>query len=370
MKNFFSIIFCATLCFFAFSFYVYASEPTLQQKVGQMLIVGFRGTSVATSSSIVKAVNDLNIGGVLLFDYDSQTGTYNRNIKNPAQVKSLISNLKKFTNNHMFVSVDLEGGQVNRLKSKYGFTNFPSAQSLGTKGDLVATKKVGADIGNELSKYGFNMDFAPDADVNVNPKNPIIGGVGRSFSNDPAQVVAEARAFIDGLHSAHMISVIKHFPGHGSSTSDSHLGFVDITKTYQQKELLPFQNLVNDADAIMVAHVTNTNIDPKYPASLSSLFIQDILRKQLGYSGVVISDDMDMGAISQNYTYKNAIIRAINAGNDMLIISNNGGRPYNDKMPYNVSKIITDAVSNGQISIDTINSTYARIEKLKSDFKI
>jgi beta-N-acetylhexosaminidase len=346
-----------------------AQDAQTKQKIGQMLIVGFRGMSVTASSSIVKTINDLNIGGVLLFDYDASLGKYERNIKNKKQLTSLVSNLKANTKD-IFVSIDLEGGAVNRLKSKYGFADFPSAQTLGKKDDLVFTESVGKKIGAELSGAGFNMDFAPDVDVNINPKNPVIGGVGRSYSSDPAKVVAHAQAFIKGLHSQNIISVIKHFPGHGSSTADSHVGFVDVTKTYKSAELIPFAALASSTDAVMVAHVVNKKVDPKYPATLSPLFIKNILRDQMGYKGVVISDDMSMGAITKNYSLEDSVVRAINAGNDILIVSNNGTLIYNENLPYKVSTIILNAVHDGRISIDTINSANARIQKLKSDFKI
>ena len=346
------------------------SSVTLEQKVGQMLIVGFRGMNATGSSPIVHDINDLNLGGIILFDYDAPTGKYVRNVSTKAQVVKLISDIKRYTNKNIFVSVDLEGGAVNRLKARYGFVNFPSAQTLGNAGDLTATQKDGAAIGAELAATGFNMDFAPDVDVNVNPKNPVIGAVGRSFSSDPNQVIAEATAFLAGLHSQNIIGVIKHFPGHGSSATDSHLGFVDITKTYQQKELLPFKAFSNSADAVMVAHVTNTNIDPNYPASLSPLFIQNILRGDLGYKGVVISDDISMGAISKNYTLTDAVIRAVNAGNDMLIVSNNGGSVYDEKLPYKVDAIIVQAVKDGKIPEATIDAAYVRIQNLKKNFNI
>ncbi len=173
-----------------------------------------------------------------------------------------------------------------------------------------------------------------------------------------------------GLSSKNIISVIKHFPGHGSSTNDSHLGFVDVTNTYKDEELLPFRALAKTADAVMVAHVTNTNIDKDYPATLSKTFIQDILRNDLGFEGVVISDDMSMGAIVENYTLENAIVLAVNAGNDILVVSNNGSLPYDENLPYKVRKILVDAVNDGRIEMATIDGAYARIQKLKKDFKI
>jgi beta-N-acetylhexosaminidase len=204
-------------------------------------------------------------------------------------------------------------------------------------------------------------------DVNVNPENPVIGGMGRSFSADEKIVSEEARAFIDGQHEYGIVTAIKHFPGHGSSRSDSHKGLADVSDTYQDRELIPYQELIGDgsADMVMVAHIVNKKIDPEYPATLSSRFIDDILRKRLGFKGVVVSDDMDMGAITKYYGFKEAIVRAINAGCDMLVISNNGN-VYNEMAPYQAVDIIFKAIKDKDIPLKRIMESSLRIEKLKN----
>lgn len=336
-----------------------------------MLVVGFRGTEISDDSSIVEVVNDLNLGGVILFDYDVPSeGEIERNIVNSEQTKELIKKLKE-ADDSLFVAVDAEGGNVNRLKEEYDFQNIPSAEKMGA-GSVEDTKSYALTLGEQLKDLGFNVDFAPVVDVNVNSENPVIGGLERSFSEDPEEVADYAAAFIEGLNEKEVISAIKHFPGHGSSKDDSHLGMVDVTKTWQkEEELLPYKELVKGgySDIIMTAHVINKDIDPEHPATLSSSFLKDILRDEVRFEGVVVSDDMHMGAIVDHYGYEEALVRAINAGCDMLIISNNG-TTYDEEDYYKAVDIISDAVESGEIDKETVDDSYERIIKLKEEYNI
>ncbi|MDD4062444.1 MAG: glycoside hydrolase family 3 protein [Candidatus Pacebacteria bacterium] len=349
---------------------IVTKEDNLKSKIGQMLIVGFRGLEVDSDSSITKAINDLNLGGVILFDYDVPSkGEIKRNITDPEQTKELIKNLKSASPS-LFVAVDSEGGLINRLKDKYGFTNIPSAENMGLE-DPDQTKEHALFLGNQLRELGFNVNFAPVVDVNVNPENPVIGGIQRSFSEDPEVVTAHASSFISGLNENNIISAIKHFPGHGSSEDDSHLGLVDITNTYQTEELIPYREIINSGynDMVMTAHVMNTNIDADYPATMSPNFLQNILREELGFNGVIVSDDMQMGAITEHFGFEEAIIKSINAGCDLLIISNNGGE-YSEEDYYRAVDIIFNAVMSGEIDIETINNSYNRIMELKKRYSL
>jgi beta-N-acetylhexosaminidase len=376
MNIFFKVILIVIILSLALVGYEYVPNKEkeynykLKQKIGQMLIVGFRGTKIDDTSYISKTINTLNLGGVILFDKDNPSGQFPRNIIDSAQTKKLIEDLNKYSPSPLFVSVDAEGGNINRLKEGYGFKNIPSAEKLG-KEAVEETKNQANLLGQELRELGFNMDFAPVVDVNINSKNPVIGLLERSFSNNPETVFEHASSFISGLHENNIIPVIKHFPGHGSSTSDSHLGIVDVTNTYKQEELVPYQKLIEAgySDMVMTAHIINTNIDPIYPATLSPLFIKNILREQLGFKGVIVSDDMQMGAIVDNYGYDEAIIRAINAGCDMLIISNNG-KTYDEKAPYDAVEIIFEAIKEGKISEQQINDSYDIIQELKNRYEI
>lgn len=364
------VILGAIIFFFPKSFDSYKKELELQKKIGQMLIVGFRGTEVDRMSYISKTINNFNLGGVILFDKDNPSGAFPRNITDYDQTKKLISDINKYSNHSLFISVDAEGGYINRLKEKYGFKNIPSAEQLG-KGTIEETKNQANSLGQELKNLGFNMNFAPVVDVNINPDNPVIGYLERSFSNDPEKVYEHATSFINGLHENNIITAIKHFPGHGSSTADSHLGIVDVTNTYKEDELIPYQKLIQNgySDMVMTAHIINTNIDSIYPSTLSPLFIKNILRDQLGFKGVIVSDDMQMGAIVNNYGFDESVVRAINAGCDMLIISNNG-TTYDENAPHKAIEAIYKAIKNGEISEQQINDSYNRIQELKQKYGI
>jgi beta-N-acetylhexosaminidase len=369
-KNLIAILVLAFLLVFSyFVFNFYENKKTdgqLKEKIGQMLIVGFRGTEINKNSYIVKAVNNLNLGGVILFDYDIPSKSRPRNIINPEQTKKLIQDLKNLTNNSLFIAVDAEGGFINRLKPNLGFAEIPSAQEMGKK-TPKQTKQISEILSKQLFDLGFNLNFAPVVDVNINPENPVIGGLERSFSADPEIVSEQAMAFIEGQHTNKILTAIKHFPGHGNSQNDSHLGMVDITNTYKQEELIPYQNLIKDgaADMVMTAHIINRNIDPNYPATLSPLFLQNILRNELKFDGVIVSDDMQMGAITENFGFEDALIRSINAGCNLLIISNNGSE-YDEQAPYDAVEIIFQAVKSGKISQEKIDESLEKINLLKN----
>jgi beta-N-acetylhexosaminidase len=347
------------------------NNPKLDQMIGEMIILGFRGTEVDSSSSIVEYINEYNIGGVILFDYDVPSKSYPRNILDPQQTKKLIGDLRKLTRSDLLIAVDAEGGYVNRLKAEYGFVPLKSAQEMGDD-DPEDTFLEVSPLAMELDSLGFNLNFAPVVDVNINKDNPVIGNLERSFSDDPVKVYEHAGSFIDAMHKYDIITAIKHFPGHGSSTEDSHLGLVDITDTYNEEaELFPYRKLIEDgkADIVMTAHIMNTDIDPDNPATLSSIFLQDILRGELNYEGVIVSDDMQMGAIVTNFGFEEAIVKAINAGCDLLIFSNNGPQ-YEDDIAQKSFEAIKKAVRNGKITEEEINNCYTRIKELKEKFGI
>ena len=347
------------------------TDEQLQERIGQMLIIGFRGIEVSENSYITQAIKDLNIGGVILFDYDVPSKSFSRNITGPEQTKNLIKDIQSFSPLPLFIAVDAEGGNVNRLKEKYGFISVRSAQEMGEKDNPIETKKIAAGLAFQLVDLGFNINFAPVVDVNVNPENLVIGKIERSFSGNPEKVTEQALAFINGHQEQGVITALKHFPGHGSSKDDSHKGMVDITDTYRDKELIPYQKIIEQgkADMVMTAHIIDKNVDPEYPATLSSLFINNILREQLGFQGVVVSDDMQMGAITESYSFDEAIIRAVNAGCDLLIISNNSS-VYDESAPYRTRDIIFNAVKQGRISYDRIIESSDRIYTLKKKFDI
>ena len=224
-------------------------------------------------------------------------------------------------------------------------------------------------MASTLSELGINLNFAPVVDLNRNPENPIIAKKERSFSQNPEVVISHAKQFIKAHAESGILTCIKHFPGHGSSASDSHLGFVDVTQTWSDIELLPYKKLISEdnVDCIMTAHVFNHNIDPSYPATLSRVFIDEILRRRLGFKGVVISDDLNMRAISDNYSLEESLLLAINAGVDILLISYN--EDCKEKLFVNLIAIIKSMVKEGSIPEERINKSYNRIRSLKNKLK-
>jgi len=330
-----------------------------------MLLVGFRGLTLREAAGTVADIRDRGLGGVVLFDYDTPTKRYHRNIASPDQLRKLVGGLRDAATIPLLVAIDEEGGQVDRLKPSYGFPSTLSAAALGARNDPAYTRKRAKAIGQTLAGLGIGLDLAPVVDVNVDPTNPIIGALDRSFSVDPAVVTRQGRAFLDGLHDAGAAAALKHFPGHGSSTGDTHLGWVDVTATWTSMELIPFREIIasGHTDAVLVAHVFDSKLDPVYPASLSRKVITDMLRGDLGFDGVVISDDLQMGAIRAAYGYDTAVERAILAGTDVLTIANE--QVYEADIVPRTIDIVATAVAAGRITEARIDASWQRIRRLK-----
>jgi beta-N-acetylhexosaminidase len=343
-----------------------ATLPNLDIKIGQMLMVGFRGLEVDNEHFIVRDIRDRHVGGVVLFDYDVPTRQPVRNIESPSQVKALIASLKSVSATPLLVAIDQEGGIVARLKERHGFPPTVSHQHLGELNDLQTTYKQTALIAKTLEDLGINLNLAPVVDLCVNPDNPIIARHERCFSPDPLVVTHHALQFIRAHHEQGVLCALKHFPGHGSSAADSHLGFTDVTDTWSRVELEPYIRIIGSgqADAIMTAHVFTATLDKQYPATLSQAAIKGILRKELNYDGVVISDDMQMGAIINQYGFEVAIQKAIEAGVDILVFANNS--VYEEEVARRAIGAIRKLVQEGTISEARINESYRRIYRLKS----
>ncbi len=342
------------------------TEPlSLEDKIGQMLLLGFRGTEITEDHEVVRILKDIPLGGVVLFDYDVPAGKFPRNILNPEQTRNLISSLQSFSATPLLVAVDAEGGRVNRLKPGRGFLEIPAAADAGLK-EPEELQKIYSGLAEQLAGLGFNLNLAPVVDLNINSENPVISSLGRSFSHEPEKVIECSREFISAHRNHHVLTALKHFPGHGSSYDDTHKGLADVTGTYQNRELIPFKRLIRAglADTVMTAHIINKNIDPDHPATLSPRFIQDILRDRWGYSGVVISDDLHMDAVLNYYSFREAVVKAVQAGCDLLAVSNNG-RFYDEKAAHKARDALRQAVQNGEIPIKTIDRSYQRIIDLK-----
>ena len=248
-----------------------------------------------------------------------------RNIVSPQQVRELTAQLQAVAGTLLLIAIDQEGGQIARLKARHGFSATPSQAELGRLDDEQETRSSAREVGALLADLGINLNFAPVLDLAVNPDNPIIAALERSYGADPDRVERHARWTIQEFHRAGVLSAVKHFPGHGASKEDSHLGLPDVTHLWSETELEPFSSLIGEQlpDVVMMAHLYNAQWDETYPATLSSAVITGMLRQQLGFEGVVVSDDMTMGAIVQNYSLEESIELAVKAGVDILLFGNN-----------------------------------------------
>jgi beta-N-acetylhexosaminidase len=341
------------------------SKKTLNEKIGSMLMVGFMGTSAPKNSQICQDIRKYNLAGVILFDVNPVKHSEPKNISTRYQVGKLTQELQACSRDgKLLIAVDQEGGKVQRLKSKYGFYGkYPKAKEMHKLSDKQVTKHYER-MSAELSSVGINYNLAPDVDLAINKKNHVIYGLGRSFGADPRQVAHYANIFMNAMHTHGVLTSLKHFPGHGSSMGDTHKGFVDVTKLWQEKELEPYRLLAQTADTVMVAHVFNKNLDAKYPATLSEKTVNGKLRQEFGFNGVVITDDLQMGAINKKYGLKNTLKLAINAGNDILLF----GNQLSVKSMVKTSTLVNtvkNLIKSGEVSIADIEASNIRLETLK-----
>ncbi len=337
----------------------------LDSMIGQMIMVGFPGTE-DTDKGVIAVREQLAggvIGGVVL---------YPENIRSEQQVSALNAFLRNARSSPIpFIAVDQEGGKVQRLSRENGFSYFPSARSVGQNPSFASpdgAQRLYASMAKELADAGFNVNFGPVVDLNLNPDNPVIGERERSFGADPNTVTQLARAFILAHREAGIVTVAKHFPGHGSSHADSHKGFADISMSWKEIELEPYRQLAKEGmlDAVMIGHLYHPRFSDgaKLPASLSAKAVGALRSKDwINFDGVVVSDDMEMGAVAHDYSLEERVIKAINAGTDVIVFSNvTAGDP---ELGPKIHAIIADAVRDGRISRLRIEQAYGKIRLLK-----
>ncbi len=333
------------------------------------MIVGFRGTTLAADDPFRAAIAAGELGGVILFDRDHLTNTAGRNISSPDQLTSLTDALRSAalegpTGADLLISVDQEGGQVARLNPSDGYPATESEAELGATNDLDHTTDAATTVAITLAGAGIDLNFAPVVDLNVNPKNPAIGALGRSFSADPATVVAQSTRVIQAHRSAGIRCAIKHFPGEGSATGNTDNGIVDVTASWTDVELIPFRELVAAGlpDAVMVGHIVNGQLDKDRPASLSKASVTGILRGDIGWQGAVVSDDLQAPAITQAYGGEEAIALALEAGIDLLLFANQ--QVYDARIVEHTIATIEGLVTSGRISEGRLDESVARITGL------
>lgn len=339
------------------------TTPTLEDQAAKLLMVGVKGTTLTSDNPVIEDIVDLGVSGVILFEHNIEP--VESGIDSKARLKKFVSDIKALRPDPLFVAIDQEGGLVNRMKSKYGFADMLSHKEVGAAEGTELAHTNGAVIASEVAEMGINVNFAPCVDVDINPACPVIGGVKRSFSADENRVAELASIYIEEHHKKGVLTSTKHFPGHGNSIMDSHLGFTDISETWEQRELTPYKKLINSGlcDMVMVSHLYNSQFDKEYPATLSKPTIDSLLRGVLGWDGVVVSDDMQMKAITDHYGFEQAIILALNAGVDLFIISSNI-RQEDFSIAERFIKTIVDGVANGDIERKKIDQAAARIDAL------
>ncbi len=329
-----------------------SEENEVRLAAGQLLVGGFPGGPI--HEEFAALVNQGVIGGAILFPPHSTS------------LEQLADSMERLTSltspSPLWIAIDQEGGRVQRLRAP--FPELPPMRAFGDARKKTLAQRAGHLIGESLRLFGIQQDYAPVLDVDSNPANPIIGD--RSFSRDPSVVARLAAAFIDGLQSAGVAACGKHFPGHGDTSADSHLELPTLPHDRARLdaiELVPFRAAVRaDVAAIMTAHILFPALDPEHPATLSERVIEPLLRRELGFDGVIVSDDLEMRAIADHYGIEDAAVRAVRAGCDQLIVSE---RP---SLMLRAHRAIVDAVEKGSIEKRRLFEAADRVRRLKATF--
>ena len=338
------------------------NDMTISDMIYQMMFV--TPESITNVERVTKAgettknaLKKYPVGGIVYFS---------ENFISRDQTKEMIKNTQEFSKIPLFIGVDEEGGRVSRLgkNTAMGVTKFPPMKKIGEERDLEKAYKVGETLANDLKAIGFNVNFAPDADVTVNENNTEIGD--RSFGSDPYIVSEMVKNVVEGMQNNGVSATIKHFPGHGSTYKNSHNGYSESARTKQELqncELLPFKEGIKaGVDFIMVSHMTLVNVcEEKVPSSISKEIITDMLITELGYEGIIITDSFSMGAVTKMYSDKEAAVKAVKAGADMILIPQN---------PLTAHDAIYEAVKKGEITKERIEKSVRKILELKKEKKM
>lgn len=329
---------------------------TLEEKVGQLVMVGVDGYEINANAQ--QLIENYHVGGFVLLK---------KNVRDSGQMLNLINTLKETNGVNkipLFLALDEEGGRISRMPAE--FKKMPSSQQVGAQNSGALGKKMGEILGREVKGFGMNVNFAPVLDIFSNPKNKVIGD--RAFGSNPELVSKVGIQTMRGIQEQGIISVVKHFPGHRDTSVDSHVGLPRVDYDLERLrnfELRPFaEAIANDVDAIMLAHILLPKLDPDYPASFSEVLIRDILRKEMDYNGVVITDDMTMGAIVENYNIGEAAVKSILAGSDIVLVCHDFAKEEA------VLKEILHAAQTGKIPADRIDESVYRVLKLKEKYAL
>jgi beta-N-acetylhexosaminidase len=357
--SFFFILMHCTL------FAIEVSDLTLEEKVGQLLMVHFNGLDSNQESD--RLICEAHVGGFIYYKWAN-------GLVGPEQVKNLSAGLQASSKIPLLIAVDQEGGRVSRLTD--GFTQFPSNFVVAKTGDPDYAREIAFVMGQEMRDVGVNMNFAPVVDVNINPYNPIIGD--RSFGTDPSLVATFGAKSLEGYKQANVIATLKHFPGHGDVTVDSHKGIPIVNKNKSELvdvEWFPFQQLINEAPVIMTAHLIESALDPHQIATFSPLVVDKLLRQEMDFKGVIITDSLVMKGVSlSSSSIQEAALRALQAGHDMLLLG--GGQLLGSSHELSVDDVmeihhsLVEAVKEKKLSEERINQSVERILNLKDVYRV
>lgn len=328
---------------------------SLEEKVGQLIIAGFEGVRITEEAR--KLVRTYKVGGFIFFAH---------NLENSEQSLQLLNDVKRENEANqfpLFLSVDQEGGRVTRLP---GLGSLPTNEQIAQRNEADLGYQYGTLLGEQLNAFGFQVNFAPSIDVNSNPANQVIGN--RSFGSNPELVADLGMQVVSGMKDKGVISSVKHFPGHGDTYMDSHEDMPVVEKGLDELneiELIPFRRAVaGGVDMVMTAHILLPKLDTEFPATLSRKIVTDLLREDIGFDGVVITDDMTMGAITKKYGIEEAAVLAVNAGVDLVLVA------HGHETVVSTIERLVDAVRSGEIAVERMNESVARIIQLKEKYAL
>ena len=327
--------------------------------IAQLLVLGFHGSSprAAGAQNLARHVEAGRVGGVCFLGHNT------RSRAGIEGLTRLFGSAGRRTN--PFISVDQEGGAVQRLGKRSGYAPFPAAQAIAARKSTAEAQRIYAALARQLKAAGFNLNLAPVVDLGFQPKNPVVSRWGRAYGVTGKKVAEYAGAFIRGHRQAGVLTALKHFPGHGSTLVDSHARPVNLTPTWRADELTPFRLLARRGlvDIVMSGHLSHTRLTGGLPATLSPQAVA-YLRRNVGYGGAIMTDDLDMKAIRSSYSLTDAVVRSIAAGHDLILLSNS--LKPDMELPQNLTRVIKDAVARGRIRPGQIEAAARRVAQLKA----
>lgn len=337
-----------------------ASAAADDRMIGEMLILGFNGATpdAAGVQGLARHLGEGRVGGVCFLGHNTRTRAGIEGIAKVFQSSA--------THSKPLVSVDQEGGAVQRLGARSGYDAIPPAQAIASRNSPEEAYAVYQRMARTLRAAGFNLNLAPVVDLGFEPKNPVIAKWGRAYGADGATVARYAAAFVQSHRAERVLTAVKHFPGHGSTLGDSHEKPIDLTPTWRPDELEPFRRMARGGalDIVMSGHLAHAKLTAGEPATLSRAAIDGVLRREIGYQGAVMTDDLDMAAIRSSYSLTDAVVRAIIAGNDIILLSNSLKPDPN--LPVAVIATVKEAAASGRIPKGRIEQSAERVARLKA----